>query len=427
MHNRKYENVQKAKYQEGAATLVVTVMLLIGVTLIALYATRVGILDQRISANEYRHKEAFANAEAGLDQAGAFLDYNPSLHDTVTAAVGGWVACGASTVACNAVTGSTFFYTVDEIPDPDLAAVSDAFIVKTATGTVAVGIGASADGTGQAIAQVSYGLSTLLSSGEIPPLMMPTGSLSGNFNIVPNPNGGGPGVPVSVWAVDTTDTTGANWKTCDLGEFKDSTNICMDTKGDGSVDRDWLPCSCDVERSNSGNVNEDVVLDDVSAFPDSPFAYLFGAGATVTAAEVTALKEEIKGKAASGDGLLLQDCTTLGADFAGLTGSALVWVEADCDIPAGSLVGSRDKPILLVVEGELRVNANSEIWGILMGLGNFVLNGGPVIHGSAVAEIQGDLTNGTYSQVYDANVFANLRDDSVNSDIAKIKYSWRDF
>jgi len=409
--------------QRGAATLLVSIILLVGITLIALFATRIGLLDQKISGNEYRHKEAFANAEAGLEQAGAFLDANPSLHNSVTAAGGGWAACGASSVPCNAVNGSAFVYTVNEIA---ALAQSDAFLVKTGTDTVAIGVGTSADATGLAIAQVAYGKSDLLSAGEIPPLMMPTGSLSGNFNIVPNPNGGGPGVPVSVWAKDTVDTSGANWKTCDLGEFKDGTDICMDTKSAGTT-TDWLACSCDVERSNSGNVNEDVVLDPETAFPDSPFAYLFGAGADVTAAEVAELKAEIKGKAESGDGLLTQSCTTLASDFAALAGSALVWVEGDCQIPAGSLVGSRDKPILLVVEGELRVNANSEIWGILMGLGNFVLNGGPVIHGSAVAEIQGDLTNGTYSQVYDANVFANLKNDDVNTDIAKIKYSWRDY
>jgi len=420
MNRIRYEHFLKAKLQRGAATIVVTVMLLIGVTLVAIYASKVGILDQRISGNEYRHKEAFANAEAGLDQAGAFLDANPSLHDTVAAAGGGWVACGASTVACNAVTGSTFIYTVDKIA---ALSESDAFLVKTATDTVAVGIGTSADATGQAIAQVAYGKSNLLSSGEIPPLMMPTGNLSGNFNIVPNPNGGGPGVPVSVWSKDTVDTSGANWKTCDMGEFKDGTSICMDTKSAGTT-RDWLACSCDTERSNSTDVNEDIVLDPASAFPVSPFAYLFGAGATDNG---IALRAEIKAKAESGDGLLIQNCTTLQTDFAALTGSALVWVEGDCDIPSGSLVGNRTKPIILVVEGELRVNANSELWGILMGLDEFVLNGGPVIHGSAIAEIQGDLTNGTYSQVYDANVFASLRDDSVNTDIAKIKYSWRDF
>lgn len=410
-------------YQNGAATLLVSIILLIGITLIALFATKIGVLDQKISGNEYRHKEAFSNAEAGLEQAGAYLDANPVLHDPVTAPGGGWVTCGASSVPCNAVNGATFVYTVDDIA---ALAESDSFLVKTASNTVAVGVGATQDATGLAIAQVAYGKATLLSSGEVPPLMMPTGSLSGNFNIVPNPNGGGPGVPVSVWAKDTTDTSGANWKTCDLGEFKDGSNVCMDTKS-GGTSRDWLPCTCDIERSNSGNVNEDVVLDPASKFPDSPFAYLFGAGADVTAGEVAELKAEIKGKAQSGDGLLLQNCTNLESQFSALVGSALVWVEGGCNIPSGSLVGSRDKPIILVVEGELRVNANSEIWGIMMGLGNFVLNGGPVIHGSAIAEIQGDLTNGTYSQVYDANVFANLRDDSINADLAKIKYSWRDY
>jgi Tfp pilus assembly protein PilX len=420
-HNVCHDGGRRSKrLQKGAATLLVTIMLLIGITFILIYATKVGVLDQKISGNEYRHKEAFANAEAGLEQAAAFLDYNPNLHDDVTAPGGGWVACGASTVACTSVTNSAYYYDVNEIA---ALTESSAFLVKTTTGTVAVGIGTTADATGQAIVQTAYAKSSLLSSGEIPPIMMPTGSLSGNFNIVPNPNGGGPGVPVSIWAKDTTDTTGANWKTCDMGEFKDGTNICMDTKSAGTT-TDWLACSCDTERSNSTDVNEDVVLAPASEFPVSPFAYLFGAGKSD---DGIALRAEIKAKAESGDGLLLQNCDTLASDFAALSGSALVWVEGDCDIPAGSLVGNREKPILLVVEGELRVNANSEMWGILMGLDEVVLNGGPVIHGSAVAEIQGDLTNGTYSQVYDENVFASLRDDSVNTDISKVKYSWKDF
>jgi Tfp pilus assembly protein PilX len=66
-------------------------MLLIAVTLLVMFASRVALLDQRTSANEYRHGQAFAKAEAGLEQAAAFLRANPILHQPDELA--GWAAC----------------------------------------------------------------------------------------------------------------------------------------------------------------------------------------------------------------------------------------------------------------------------------------------------------------------------------------------
>ena len=60
-------------------------------------------------------------------------------------------------------------------------------------------------------------------------------------------------------------------------------------------------------------------------------------------------------------------------------------------------------------------------------INDFVLTGGPVIHGSAISEIESDLTNGTYAQVYDEAILENLQDDSINIELSKQKYTWRDF
>ncbi len=415
--------------QTGAAALITTVLLLIGVTFIVIFATRMGILDQRISGNEVRHKQAFASAEAGLEQAAAYLRANPQLHEGNVA--DGWATCtgneaifpcdiAGATQVFGTVGGGTITTNIDQI-----AALTDStsHLVKTATSTVAVGVGTSDDATGNAIAQIAYARTSLLIPGSVPPLMVPAGNLSGNFNIVPNPNGGGPGVPISVWAKTTLDTSGANWKTCHMGEFKDNSgNICMDTKGDGVTGDDWAACSCDAEISNSGNVDSDIVLYPASEFPPSPFAYIFGEPDD----DFATLKAEVKARAMA-QGLYLPNCDNLVSGFSALTGSALVWIEGDCAIGSNINVGSRDKPVILVVEGDIRVNAAAEFWGLVVGLADFDLNGGPVIHGSAVSEIPSDLTNGNYSQVYDESVFQQLYDDTINVDISKIAYSWRDF
>jgi len=424
-----YKSPPYIKFERGAATLLVSILLLLATTLITLFASRVGIMDQRISGNELRHKVAFANAEAGLEQAAAYLSANPVLHEGNTS--DGWATCtGSSTIfPCNLSGAEMVYATVDtgvsisaSISGPLPLATS--YLIKTATNIIALGDGTSDDGTGAAIAQVNLTITSLLTPGEVPPLMVPSGNLSGNFNIVPNPNGGGPGVPISIWAKDTLDTSGANWKTCDHGDFQDGGNVCMDTKGDGVSGDSWSSCSCTTERSNSSNVTGDIVMYSGTDFPNSPFVYMFGDEANGDTFD--ALKPEIKAQAEA-NGLVLNNCDTLSADFSGLVGSALVWVEGDCLIGSNVQIGSRDKPIILVVEGELRANAGADLWGILLGLTEFVLNGGPVIHGSAISEITSDLTNGTYSQVYDQSVFDSLRDDSINITSAKVTYSWRNF
>jgi hypothetical protein len=414
------------------ATLVTTVVLLIAVTIVVLLASKVGVMDQRISANEYRHKQAFANAEAGLDYAASYLSANPKLSAIKSA--DGWISCSGNeslfpctlSGAQNTLGSLVGGVIVPVIPAPaDISPAPKSFLVSTADNIIAVGTGQSDDASGEAIAQVAYVESAIIIPGELPPLMVPSGDLSGNFNIVPNPNGGGPGVPVSVWAKDSLNTAGANWKTCQQGEFQDGGVACMDIKGDGETGDSWSACSCSAELSNSTNVGSDVVLYPPDDFPTSPFAYVFGNNPSDTT-EIAELKDEVKARAQD-TGLLLDDCSNIDTAFAAETESPLVWVSGNCDVNSSITIGSRSKPIILVVEGDVKINASAEIWGLLVGLSNFSLNGGPVVHGSAISEGPSDLTNGNYSQVYDKELFDKLKDDTTNTDLAKVQYSWRDF
>ncbi|WP_438970212.1 pilus assembly PilX family protein [Methylophaga sp.] len=402
-------------HQKGAAVIVTAILLLIGVTLVVTFAAQVGLQDQRISANQYRHKQAFANAEAGLDFTASFLRQNKSLHGGGV----GWTTCAGNTTVfpCDISGAESVYGTISggavTSSVPMLAGL-EGYMVKVGDVTTVLGVGTSDDGSANSVVQVSYAANQLIVPGQLPPLMIPSGTLSGNFNIVPNPNGAGEGVPVSVWAKDTAVVTGGgtgNWKTCDHDQFRDGGAVCQDTKGDGVTGANWLSCQCNDERSNKNDLNEDIVLYPAADFPSSPFFYVFG-------------DTQVNVKSAAG--LVLPNCSSLATGFAGLSGSALVWVEGDCTIN-GAEIGSRDKPIVLVVEGEIRVNANSEVWGILFGLGDFVLNGGPVIHGSAISELPSDLTNGNYAQVYDPEVFANLKDPEINTIFSRLQYSWRDF
>lgn len=80
--------------QSGVTTLTVTMLLLAIVTIAALFAASSGILEQRTAASEYRHKLAFQAAEAGLNQAAAYIKVNGGKIMSADTTDGGWFAGG---------------------------------------------------------------------------------------------------------------------------------------------------------------------------------------------------------------------------------------------------------------------------------------------------------------------------------------------
>lgn len=429
--------------QQGAATLLVSIVLLIGVTLITIFAARIGVMDQRISGNEYRHKEAKSAADAALDQAASFIANNTDLYAGTVGGTYPWVPCTgaiASQFPCANSAGTTIY---DLAYDGDLATAtvieslqeggkgveldsginSDSYLTHTTSASVgniltAIGRGSSLDETGNAYAQIAYTETSLLTPGKVPPIMTPIIELGGNFTIVGDPNGGGPGVPISAW-VSTFDTSGGvgSWQTCQMGDYRDGSNqVCVDTRID---DVTWKDCVCVAgqELSKSGSpptINYDIVKVGPDAFPDSTFQYLFP--------HLNAFEDLL---AVSGV-IELADCGDIVSVASGFTSSTIVAVTGGCDIPAGSIIGSRAAPIILVVNGNLKINANSDLYGIALGMNGVALNGTATIHGSLLAEDSTKLSTGGYTQVYDEDALTALAEDLETVGLAKQKYSWTD-
>jgi PilX N-terminal len=77
--------------QHGAASLLVAIVLLLGGTLIAFFANRGFIFEQRTSANQYRAANAFELAEAGIEWAVGRLNEGMPLLDATSCLTGGAV------------------------------------------------------------------------------------------------------------------------------------------------------------------------------------------------------------------------------------------------------------------------------------------------------------------------------------------------
>jgi hypothetical protein len=79
--------------QRGAATLFVTLMILVILTLIVLASTNVALFEQKTATNEYRARLAEQAAEYALNLGGEFLKVNVSKLSTNVA--GGWLNAGS--------------------------------------------------------------------------------------------------------------------------------------------------------------------------------------------------------------------------------------------------------------------------------------------------------------------------------------------
>lgn len=474
-HYKKYSSPFR---QKGAAVLFVSIILLIGVTLITIFAARVGVIDQRIAGNEYRHKEAKAAADAALEQASAFIENNTGLYDAEVGGDYSWADCTDAAIInkfpCT-IGGVTYELaydgnlstptTIDPIEytadfNPDLG--SDSYIVyinSASTGQIltAVGTGKSLDGTGDAFAEVSYAKTSFITPGTIPPILASGISLSGSFTIIADPrvthsqsdckdisptnvspvtNDDGDILGnLSVWSDGTG--SGGTWQTCSIDSYVDNSEIsewggdlkCIYEYTDTD---DWSNCKChpDDHLSDSGAGSTAGYLPTydhpdikgpwnvLETFPTSPFKHFFN---QKTTAEVKAIAQT--------DGIYIEgNCGD--SDLAGYetNDKPIIWCTGAASF---TNAGTQYDPVIVVSEGTLTLNGSASVWGIFVGLEKFKANGGARVHGAVIVEnitaASDFLTTGSYHQIYDFCVISGLQDDSTNTDIAKFTYSGKDF
>lgn len=92
--------------QRGAATLIFAVLVLVALTIVSFTGMKVGVTEQRISANDKRAKEAFAWAEAGIEKGIVYLNANNRWLRSANGSAGWlnpsngrWVACSSTETA----------------------------------------------------------------------------------------------------------------------------------------------------------------------------------------------------------------------------------------------------------------------------------------------------------------------------------------
>lgn len=421
----------------GAATLVVVMVLFFIVALVAAYASRNLIFEQRTSANQYRATQAFEAAEAGLEWALTQLNsgridarcaprVDPATADEsfrlryLSMAFDGAVTArlrpdGSPRRAACVFDGANWQCNCPGDAAPALASPVGAgpfpaFVLRfhdvdsngiayppgvtriESTGCTRLDADSictpgAASGDGRATTTI---LAALKGALVTPPAAAST--VRGNLTRAPN---------AVLRAVNQDPTT--HWLTVHAGAIV-------------APDETWL-----IALGAPGTPWGQSFVEDASMLalqPDPMFVSVFGMARSTYRLQPASMQVRCA-----------QDCSAARVrDLALLNPGRVLWIDGDFDFSIGDAIGSAAFPVALVVNGSVTVShANARLNGLLYTTGPTLTNIGTLtLAGALVGEANLALDgNGTSNVVYDAAMLNLLRRGSGS--FVRVPGSWRDF
>lgn len=168
--------------------------------------------------------------------------------------------------------------------------------------------------------------------------------------------------------------------------------------------------------SNSSSIKSDVSQNNASfasATPEAFFMRFFGAAS----ASVKAAANHYYSNASN---------TNYNATLNGKT-SATIWIDQSggtrATIDSNTIIGSLANPVLLVVNGDLTIQGNAQIFGYIYVTGNLQTAGNAVIRGAIVAG-GNTVDSGNFSLTYNTSVLTKVQ--QLVGQYATVPNSWND-
>lgn len=362
------------KQQHGAATLIITVLLLVMSTLIIIFAANYGVMQDKTVANINRSRQAFQAADAGLEFGINYLQQN---YTTVIASPsGGYISyTNASLTNVTLANNSRFSVTYSN-------PVANNYTLIRITS-----VGTSDDGTATrtVVQDVSRG-SLLLSPPNFPLVSKGNVSMSGNAEVTNTSNN------TTIISASTVSMSGNSHTILSGGT----------SSGPGNI-------QSDVQQNSSTLANFS---------QEDFFANYFGSSTSVVKSNVAHHYSN-------------SSSANYTATLSGMTGTS-IWIDqigGTATINGNAVIGSAANPVLLIVNGSFSLSGNVTLYGFLFVIGTneiTSLTGNVNIIGAIGTS---DTLNmaGNIQLTYDPSIIANLQNQSSMSYFAKIPGSWRDY
>jgi len=409
--------------QKGVA-LVTALTILVGMTLIAFFANRSLIFEQKTSANQTRSTRAMEAAEAGLEWALANLNYQKK-SDT---------ACAA--LASPTGTDKKFR---DRYLDPDGNGLYSETFSPITPGCLSNGTSwtCSCPATGNP----SFASCTATSG--CPTFTVSFAQVSGQPTMVEITSMGctspdQPCVPGSASTADSTATVRQIFKI--QPGLATPPAAPLSAKGNVDFGSNAITVTNTDPGTNGITINAGGTItgandSTVKTLPGTPNgASLVGSDPSLSSLTDDQMfqtffgqsKSDFKAASSTTQFTCSAGCT---AGFESLvnSGANVIWVDGDLDITSNATIGTADKPVIIVVDGNAHLNGNLVIYGVVYSTNITWDNtggGGAKIIGAAISE--GNFTTtGTPDPTYSADVMNKLK--TTTGQFAKVLGSWRDF
>lgn len=357
--------------QKGAATLVITILLLVTLTLIVLFAASYIVMRQKIAANSYRTNQALEAAEAGLEFAIPYLQQNSA---TILAnPVSGFIPAYTSSNTQNVTLANNSKFTIS-YTNP--VANNYNLILITVTGT-------SDDGTSTRTIRQMVQFGSLDAT-------TPTSSIASKGS-------------VSMTGSSQITNTNTNVNIVSGGAVTMSGSAQTNTQNGGSTPGNF---GSDIQQNQSSLSNMTT-----SDF----FASYFGASASQV-------------KSSFANYYSNSSNTNYSSTLNGKTGTS-IWIDqtsGQASITGSTTIGSAANPVIMVVNGDFRISGSIQFYGILYIMGDITsdITGSVQINGSLIS--QGNLNfTGSTQITYSSAVLNAAR--QANKYYAKVGGSWKDF
>jgi hypothetical protein len=401
--------------QTGAATLVIAVILLIAVTLAVLFTASTAIMETRMSGNEVRAKQAHAAAQAGIDHAIAFYRVNGVPRDNN----GEPNTTPLQPVEPNPTAGGyevTGEYQV-QFCSPDTVLTEACTCAAPPTGLVALIYSCGWSDDRAATQRLSIAVAA---PAALPPGGPPDAPLisRGNANLLTG------NATIINWYTNTTVWTGGQT----TGLSNTSTTLIRDPKNpnaelDGSAPS-FGNAQCNnpptgyICTSRADSFGPDVIGSDItlaSLSDDDYFGFFFGFPPDGSDA-----LEYYKSTIQSGN-------MNPAGGIADVQDGQVYWFDNSQAINQGNLtLGSPENPVVLIIDGNLSIGANVDIYGIVMATGTLEGNGNVNVYGSLIVGSTNMQGSGNVKIIYDPDILLQAAEASgrIGGTLAG---TWRDW
>jgi hypothetical protein len=269
------------------------------------------------------------------------------------------------------------------------------------------------------IAQPLTNYSIARGSPAVPLTARTTFPPTGTVEVVPNPNAGGVGVPVSVWAnANESCSSGVatlgsgDWATCEYHEWYETDEIPEDMMCTQPS------CSCSKSEAISYTVGTDDLmgidmLEDPN-FPCDLFEFFFG----VPASDYQVVKSAAR---------VVADCDSLDSESHGI-----YWVSGpQCRLDGTNVIGSPQLPVMLIsAASNTTFTGTNNIFGVVFITdvedpdATWDASGTNIVYGSVIIDAELDSFVGTFKDIYNADVSMLA---AGSNGIGTLSGGWRDF